>query len=62
MSIIVNSRSCPQNHRCPMLWYCPVGAITQNGFGLPVIDETKCIACGKCAKLCPMKAVEMNHN
>jgi len=40
-----------------MLRVCPVGAITQDGFGLPVIDEEKCIECGKCAMICPMKAV-----
>jgi len=30
------------------LTVCPVGAITQSGFGLPVIDPEKCIECGKC--------------
>jgi ferredoxin len=34
-----------------------VGAISQNNYGLPVIDETLCIECGKCIKYCPMRAV-----
>lgn len=57
MTLKVNPRKCPQNHRCPMLDFCPVHAISQDGFGLPVIDDTKCIECGKCAMICPMKAV-----
>jgi ferredoxin len=57
MALTINPSACPQNHRCPMIHYCPVGAISQNGVGLPVIDEAKCIECGKCAKICPMRAV-----
>jgi ferredoxin len=57
--ISINPDTCPQNHRCPLLRICPVGAISQDGYGLPVIDEEKCIVCGKCTKYCPMKAVDM---
>lgn len=55
----VNSLACPQNHRCPLLRVCPAGAISQQDFGLPVIDEEKCVDCGKCVRFCPMGAVEM---
>ncbi|HPI31192.1 MAG TPA: 4Fe-4S binding protein [Bacteroidales bacterium] len=37
---------------------CPADAITQTGTGLPVIDNTKCINCGRCLKFCPTGAVE----
>lgn len=57
MALTISSLACPQNHRCPLLHICPVGAISQNGFGLPVIDEEKCIECGQCAMLCPTHAV-----
>jgi Fe-S-cluster-containing hydrogenase component 2 len=57
MSLKISASRCPQNHRCPIVNVCPVGAISQNGYGLPVIDEEKCIDCGKCIKFCPMKAV-----
>ena len=40
-----------------MLTACPVGAITQQGYGLPKIDPARCIECGKCMKICGMKAV-----
>ncbi|MDD3387362.1 MAG: 4Fe-4S binding protein [Prevotella sp.] len=40
-----------------MIPHCPVGAISQNGFGLPIIDDEKCIECGKCKRICGMGAV-----
>ena len=57
MALTISSLACPQNHRCPIIQICPAGAITQNGNGLPVIDESKCTECGKCTKYCPMRAV-----
>lgn len=53
----VNPALCPQNHKCPLVSACPVGAITQTGFALPKIDNDACIACGYCSKHCPMQAV-----
>lgn len=32
---------------------CPFGAITMNEENLPVVDENKCTACGKCVAICP---------
>ena len=32
---------------------CPFKAISMGGDGLPVVDEAKCTACGKCVKTCP---------
>lgn len=38
---------------------CPKGAITmfedEEGFEYPVIDESKCIRCLQCIKVCPFK-------
>ena len=56
MAIQVDKNMCPQNHKCPAIMQCPVGAILQNGNGLPTIDEEKCIDCGKCIRFCPMGA------
>ena len=58
MSITVNKSRCPQNHPCPSVKVCPVGAITQNGYDAPVIDEEKCINCEECVNYCPMGAIE----
>jgi|WetSurMetagenome_2_1015567.scaffolds.fasta_scaffold00229_16 ferredoxin len=57
MAISIDSRSCPQNHPCPAVRVCPVGALSQNGFDAPVVDKKKCIDCGKCARTCPMGAI-----
>ncbi len=51
---------CPKNHTCPAMSVCPVGAISQNGFDAPVIDEEKCIKCGKCSNFCPKKALVLS--
>jgi ferredoxin len=58
MSITVNKSRCPQNHPCPSVKVCPVGALTQNGYDAPIIDEGKCIKCEECVNYCPMGAIE----
>lgn len=55
LKIIV--QRCPQNHHCPAIKVCPVGALSQNGFSAPIIDEKKCIKCGKCSMFCPKSAL-----
>ena len=57
MNVKVLVKRCPQNHPCPAARICPVQAIAQKGFLAPVIDEDKCIKCGKCIKFCPMGAI-----
>jgi Na+-translocating ferredoxin:NAD+ oxidoreductase subunit B len=34
---------------------CPFGAITMDEEGLPLVDEQRCTACGKCVAACPKK-------
>jgi ferredoxin len=50
--IIVHPEHCPQNHPCPTIASCPVGAIKQNGVAAPTVDADACIDCGLCAKAC----------
>ncbi|MGL5937159.1 MAG: 4Fe-4S binding protein [Phocaeicola sp.] len=57
MPLVIDKKKCPQNHTCPMIAHCPVSAIIQQGFELPQIDSELCIKCGKCVKICGMKAV-----
>ena len=47
----------PQNHPCPSLEVCPVGALSQIGYGAPKVDLDLCISCGKCTDFCPMGAL-----
>lgn len=55
---LISENVCPQDHLCPLVKACPVGAITQNQTGLPVINQQLCIRCGKCYANCPKKAVK----
>jgi len=48
---------CPQNHPCPSVRVCPVGALKQEGFRAPTVDHEKCIKCNKCVKFCPRMAL-----
>lgn len=46
---------------------CPKGCITFKedieGFGYPVVDETKCVDCGLCDKVCPeLNIVDLKKN
>jgi Fe-S-cluster-containing hydrogenase component 2 len=59
LSLIVKKSKCPQNHPCPSVRVCPVGALVQRGYDAPSVDEEKCIKCGKCVRFCPMKALVM---
>ena len=36
LKIIIEN--CPQNHKCPAVKVCPVGALLQEGFEAPKID------------------------
>lgn len=57
--LMVNIARCPQNHPCPSVKVCPVGALAQRGFKAPTADQGKCIKCGKCVKYCPMRALTL---
>lgn len=57
--LTVNIHRCPQNHPCPSIKVCPVGALTQSGFNAPTVNLDKCIRCGKCVKYCPMRALTL---
>lgn len=57
MKLNVVHANCPQNHPCPSVKICPVGALNQNGYKAPTVDYDKCTKCGKCVKFCPMRAL-----
>lgn len=56
-TLTIKRENCPQNHPCPSVKICPMGALTQTGFNAPEIDYGKCIACGKCSDFCPKKVL-----
>ncbi|MEA4822803.1 MAG: 4Fe-4S binding protein [Clostridiaceae bacterium] len=59
ISLHVDKNRCPQNHPCPAVRVCPVGALSQIGFAAPAVDQDKCIRCGKCVKYCPKRALTL---
>ena len=59
-TLVVNKKRCPQNHACPAVRVCPVGALTQNGYKAPIVNADKCIKCGKCVRFCPMRALTLS--
>ncbi len=59
--LIVIEENCPQNHQCPSVKVCPVGALRQIDNSAPVVDYEKCIKCGKCSKTCPKQALVLKE-
>ena len=57
----VIKEKCPQNHKCPSVRICPVGALSQDNFEAPKVDNDKCIKCGKCVNFCPKKALVLEE-
>ena len=56
MPAVIANR-CPQDHPCPCVRVCPVGAISQQGFSEPKIEAENCTECGVCTSLCPYQAI-----
>ena len=61
LNIVIRENICPQNHPCPSVRVCPVGAITQRGYDVPVVDMDACIKCGKCIRFCPLGAIQYDN-
>ena len=57
MKLVIIKERCPQNHPCPSVKVCPVGALKQKNFDAPEVDDETCVRCGKCVKTCPMGAL-----
>ena len=55
--LVVVKENCPQNHKCPSVKVCPVGALVQKENNAPIVIQDKCIKCGKCVAFCPKKAL-----
>ena len=54
--------NCPQDHKCPSVGICPVGALSQKDFNAPEVDHEVCIRCGKCVEHCPMGLMPFQLN
>lgn len=60
MPLKFDDKLCPQDHHCPLIEKCPVGAISQHNVEfLPAYDPQKCIKCNLCVESCPRGAVRV---
>ena len=55
--LFVDEKLCPQDHACPCVKVCPVNAIEQEGYSLPIIKKEVCVFCQKCFLFCPKGAI-----
>lgn len=62
MPILIDEQKCPQDHACPALKVCPAGALSQNGYDAPAVDQKKCLECGACSNFCPKGALQLRPN
>ena len=40
---------------------CPVGAISFNSEGFPVVNENICIKCKTCVSICPVEVIKIEE-
>lgn len=63
MSVLINFKICDNAKECDGVKVCPTGALswdrTKNTL---VIDNSKCINCGKCEKSCLVGAIKIAKN
>lgn len=59
MPAIINYKICDNAKECSGIGVCPTGAIFWDEKKHLMIDEKKCISCGKCAKSCPAQAIRI---
>ena len=57
---IFKELKCDRSPFCPVIKACPTEAVTKKKLGFMSIqvsyDDTKCVGCGNCAKVCPHSA------
>jgi len=58
-TMYIMEAKCDRSPFCPSKRVCPTGAIERAGFfmGKLVVNDEKCIGCGKCIQVCPHSAV-----
>lgn len=50
---------CVQCEEAPCIGACPVSALSKDGLGRIVVDNSLCIRCGSCVKACPYHGITL---
>jgi ferredoxin len=60
MKIIINHKICDQSPACGGIEVCPTGALYWNEDNKKIaFDDAKCIGCGACENMCPIRAIHL---
>jgi Fe-S-cluster-containing dehydrogenase component len=63
MAVLVNFKICDNAKECGGVTVCPTGALSYDDKkNTIVIDNEKCISCGRCEKECPIGAIMVAKN
>lgn len=63
MSVFINFKICDNAQECSGVAVCPTEALSWDESKKSVIiDNTKCISCGRCVMECPAGAIRVAHN
>lgn len=61
MAVLINFKICDNDKECSGMAVCPKGVFSWGEQGL-MIDNEKCISCGKCEKACMVSAIKVAKN
>lgn len=59
MPAIINFKICDNIEECDGIKVCPTGALSWDVKNTLVIDNSKCISCGKCESVCLVGAIKV---
>lgn len=63
MAVLVNFKICDNAKECGGIAICPTGALSyDDNKNTIVIDNEKCISCGRCESECPIGAISVAKN
>ncbi len=63
MAVLINFKICDNAKECGGIAVCPTGALSfDDEKQTIIIDNDKCISCGKCERECPIGAISVAKN